>query len=160
MKFDFLQDPEKLATFVTEYLRHDGKEDAGVLAVGAADIRHPQYLPRGIADYLLASPEIQAAIKAARSLYKPSAQKAVTAETIAQDMEIIYQRALDDRQYTAAIAAKKLQGEAAGVITKNIDINVKHTLTSMSDTELERIAKQAPIDGEFKDVTNVPVISG
>lgn len=165
MKFDFLQDPEKLATFILEYLRNEGKDDAGVLAVTAADLRHPQYLPHSIAEYLLSSPEIQAAIKAARPSHKPSGQKKVSAETISQDMEVIYQRALDDRQYTAAIAAKKLQGEAAGVITKNIDVNIKHTITTMSDADLERIAKSVPIEGEFKDVTtkdgiNVPALSG
>lgn len=155
MKLDFLQDPDKLATFVTEYLRNEQRDDAGILAVTAADLRHPQYLPHSIAEYLLATPEIQAAIKAARSLYKPPVQKKVSAETISQDMEVIFQRALDDRQYTAAIAAKKLQGEANGLLTKQVDVNVRHTLTTMSDADLERIAKQATIEAEYKDVTGI-----
>lgn len=153
MKLDFLQDPDKLATFVTEYLRNEGKEDAGVLAVTAADLRHPQYLPHSIAEYLLATPEIQAACKAARSLTRPAVVKKVSAETISQDMEALYTRAMDDRQYTAAIASKKLQAELSGLLVKDININVKHSITSMSDAELEAIAKRATIDAEFTVVS-------
>jgi len=135
MKLDFLQDPDKLATFVTEYLRNEGRDDAGILAVTAADLWNPQYLPHSIAEYLLASPEIQAAIKVTRGLSKPMAQRLVSVETISQDMEVIFQRAVNDRQYTAAIAAKKLQGEAHGLLVKNVAVTHTHTTTTMSDAD-------------------------
>lgn len=155
MKLDFLQDPDKLATFVTEYLRNEGKEDAGILAVTAADLRHPQYLPHSIAEYLLATPEIQAACKAARSLTKPAAVKKVSAETISQDMEVIYQRALDDRQYTAAIAAKNTQAKMHGL--DQTTVNIHHTLSveNMTTAQLMKIAAQAApvIEADYVDVT-------
>ena len=155
MRLDFLQDPDKLATFVTEYLRNDGKDDAGVLAVTAADLRHPQYLPHSIAEYLLASPEIQAAIKVTRGLNKPLATRRVSAETISMDAEIVFQRALDDRQYTAALAAKTLQAKMHGLDSTNININHTYKVEDMSTAKLMEIAAGGikAIDADYVDVT-------
>lgn len=147
-------DPEKLAIFVQEYVRLDGQEDAHVIAITRADLRNPQYHPATLADRLLAKPEIQAAIQAVRNVYKPQRSTDVSADTLINDMEAMYQKCVDERQYTPAISAKKMQAELLGLLKKDITVNVKHTVTSMTDAQLEAIAKRAPIDGEFTEVSS------
>lgn len=148
----FDNDPEHLATFVQEYVRREGQPDAGVAAVVASQLRMPQWLPHQVAEMLLARSEIQAAIRAAKSFYKPPESKDVSADSISLDMEDVFQQAMSARQFTAAIGAKKIQAEILGILTKHIDINVRHTLTTMTDSELEAIAKRGAIDAEFTEV--------
>ncbi len=145
-------DPEHLATFVQEYVRRENEADAGSLAVIASQLRDPRWLPHQIAEQLLAKPEIQAAIKAVRAVYKPRATQEVSVDTISMDMETIYQEAKDARQFTEAIAAKKLQAEIRGLISKTLNVNVKHSVSTMSDAELEALARRKAIEGEFTEV--------
>lgn len=146
-------DPERLATFVQEYVRRETEEDAGSRAVIAAQLRDAMWLPHQVAEMLLAKPEIQAAIKVLRTVYKPKAGAEISGETIKMDLEVLYQEAKDARQFTAAIAAKKLQSELLGLLSKDININVRHSVSTMADGDLEAIAKRGAIDAEFTDVT-------
>lgn len=150
-------DPEKLAVFVQEYIRREQQADAGVVAVISSGLRHPQYLPHHVAEYLLGKPEIQAAIKAVRSFYKPADVKEVSAQSLLTDAEDVYQRCVDDRQYNAAISAKKLQAEILGILKQQVDVNVRHVVT-MSDSDLERVARSGIIDGEYKEVKGLPSV--
>ena len=147
---------EQLAVFIQEYIRREQQADAGVLAVIAADLRDPQWLPHHVAELLLSRQDVQAGILAARSFYKPPEIKEVTAATIMADAETIFQKAKDDRQYTPALAAKKLQAEISGLLRKEIDINVRHTVETLPDSKLEEIAKRGVIDGEFREVGGLP----
>lgn len=156
MTFD--ADPERLAVFIQEYIRREQQPDAGVLAVIAADLRDPQWLPHHVAELLLARSDIKAAITAARAFYKPPGIKEVSAATITADAETIFQKATGDRQYTAALAAKKLQAEIAGLLKREIDVTVKHVV-SMSDRDLEAVARSGVIDVEFKEVGGLPAVS-
>lgn len=149
--------PDQIAVFIQEYVRREHQPDAGVLAVIAADLRDPQWLPHHVAEMILSKPEIQAAISAVRAVYKPPEIKEVSAETITADAETIFEKAKNDRQYTAALAAKKLQAEIAGLLKKDININVRHSVETMTDEQLEAIARRAPIDAEFKEVGGLPV---
>lgn len=151
-------DPEQLATFVQEYVRRESQADAGSLAVIASQLRDPRWLPHQIAERLLATPAIQAAIVAVRKVYRPPETKDVSVDTISADMEVLYQEAKDARQFTAAIAAKKLQAEISGFLVKTIDVNVRHSKTTMTDAELEAIIKRATLEGEFTDVTGLPAV--
>ena len=153
-----LDDPEKLALFVQEYIRREGQEDAGVVAVVASQLRNPQYLPHQIAERLLATPEIQAAIKAVRAAYKPATLKEASAAPISADMEPVFESAMNNRQYTAAIAAKKLQAELHGLLKKEVNVNVTHSAVMMSDAQLEAIARKQPIDAEFTEVGGLPTV--
>ena len=151
-------DPERLAVFIQEYIRREQQPDAGVLAVIAADLRDPQWLPHHVAELLLARSDIRAAIIAAREFYKPPTIKEVSAATITADAEVIFEKAKGDRQYTAALAAKKLQAEIAGLLKKDIEITHKHVI-SMSDSDLEAVARSGVIDAEFKEVGGLPAVS-
>lgn len=146
------ESPSRLAAFVQEYVRRENQADAGVLAVIAADLRDPQWLPHQIAERMLARREIQAAIMVLRAAYKPPEIREVSAETISMDMEALYQEAKTARQFTAAIAAKKLQAEVNSLLVKKLDINVNHR-ASLTDAELEAIAKRGVIEGEFTTVS-------
>lgn len=143
--------PEQLAVFIQEYIRREHQPDAGVLAVIAADLRDPQWLPHHVAEIILSRTDIQAAIKAAREFYKPPQVEEITAATLLADAETIFQKAKDDRQYTPALAAKKLQAEIKGLLKREIDVKVTH-IVGMSDADLERVARQGVIDGEFKEI--------
>lgn len=163
MSFDILQDadPESLATFVTEYVRRQNEPDAATHAVIAAQLREARWLPHQIGEMLLARPEIQAAISVVQSAYKPRETKEVTLNTISTDMEVLYQEAKNARQFTAAIAAKKLQAELHGMLSKDININVKHSVSTMTDAELEKLARKKAIDDKTIDAeyTEVTVVS-
>lgn len=146
-------DPDKLATFVQEYVRREGQDDAGSHAVIASQLRDPRWLPHQIAEMLLSEPTMQAAIKVLRTTSKPKQIQEVSVDTISADMEVLYQEAKDARQYTAAIAAKKLQAEISGFLIKHVNVNVKHSVATMADGDLEAIARRGAIDAEFTDVT-------
>lgn len=150
---DPLEDPEKLAIFVQEFVRHDGKDDAAIIAITRSDLRDPRFHPETLADRVLAKPEIQAAIRAVRAVSKPALGSSVTTDSLVNDMQMLYEKCVDERQYTPAIAAKKLQGELTGALNKNITLTVKHSVSDMTDAQLEAIAKRKTIDGEFTDVT-------
>lgn len=150
---DPLEDPEKLAIFVQEYVRHDGREDAAIIAITRADLRDPRFHPETLADRVLAKPEIQAAIRAVKAVSRPAIAATVSADTLINDMEAIFQKCLDERQYTPAIAAKKTQAELLGLLKKDITITHKHTVSDMTDAQLEQIAKRKPIDAEYTDIT-------
>lgn len=153
-----IAEPEKLAVFVQEYVRHEGQEDCAVIAVIRSQLRDPRYSPSLMAERVLAKPEIQAAIKAARSFYIKPEGVEVTQATLLSDFEDIYQKSIDDRQYQSAIAAKRNQADLLGLNKNVVDVNVTHTLT-MSDAQLEKIASRAPIDAEFHEVSGLPAIT-
>ena len=149
-------DPERLAVFIQEYIRREQQPDAGVLAVIAADLRDPQWLPHHVAELLLARSDIRAAIIAAREFYKPPEIKQVTAHTLLADAETVFQKAKDDRQYTAALAAKRLQADLLGLSKSTVDINITHRVEDMSTAQLMKIAtageKETIIDTEFTEI--------
>jgi hypothetical protein len=147
-------DPDKLAMFVQEYVRRDGQDGAGAAAIIAAQLRDPRWLPHQMAEQLLENPAMQAAIKAVRAVHKPRDMAEVSFDTIMMDTEVLFQEAKDARQFTAALGVKKLQAELIGLLNKTIDLNVRHSISTMTDAELEALARKKVIDGEFTDVTN------
>ena len=147
-------DPDKLAMFVQEYVRREHQDGAGAAAVIAAQLRDPRWLPHQMAEQLLDNPAMQAAIKAVRAVHKPRDMSEISLDTILMDTELLFQDAKDARQFTAALGIKKLQAELKGLLNKTIDLNVRHSISTMSDAELEALARKKAIDGEFTDVTN------
>ena len=146
-------DRDQLATFVQEYVRREDEPDAGPYAVIAAQLRDPRYLPQHVAEILLARDDVQALVRIVRQMQKPREVKAVTEDTIMTDLEVLFQDSKQARQFSAAIACKKLQADIKGLSQRTINVNVKHSLGTMADADLEAIAKRAAIDGEFTDVT-------
>lgn len=148
--------PDKLAVFVTEYLKHADQPDAGVIAVTRAGLRDPAWPPSTMAERYLAMPEIQAMIEMARKFYKPKETRDITTATLLDSLEQISQKAEDERQYVPAISARKLQAELLGLIKTKVDFTVSHNIAEMTTAELMKIASRGKtVDGDFKDVTPI-----
>jgi len=152
-------DPDKLAMFVQEYVRREGQDGAGAAAVIASQLRDPRWLPHQMAEQLLENPAMQAAIKAVRAVHKPRDMAEISLDTILMDTEILFQDAKDARQFTAALGIKKLQAELKGLLNKTIDLNVRHSISTMSDAELEALARKKTIEGEFTDVSTLAALT-
>lgn len=147
-----MDDPEKLAAFVSEFLRHESQPDAGVIAVTRAGLRDPAWPPSMMAERYLAMPEIQAMLDMARRFYKPREVKDVSTSSLSDDMEDVYQRALTDRQYQAAISAKKIQAELHSLLKQQVEHTHNITVKTVSDAQLEKIAAGGIVEGEFKEI--------
>lgn len=150
-----IEDPDQLAIFVMEYIRAGDAPDAGVVAVTRAGLRDPAWPPSSMAERILADPEIQQKIKFAKTVYKPLVTKDVSRDTISSDMETIYQKALGDRQFQAAIGAKKLQAELHSLLKQTVEHNHNITVKTVPDAQLEKIAAGGVIEGEFAVVADV-----
>lgn len=105
------------------------------------------------ANRYLARPEIRAAIDVVQSLERSGASVKVTRESIVESCQSVFESAQRDRQYGSAIAALKLQSALLGLLEQKIKVSHSYNVTEMSDTELQRIASGAVIDGSFRDVT-------
>ncbi len=108
------------------------------------------YEARTAAAWLLEQPNIQLALKTAETL-KPKAPVDITRESIVSDLDAIHASAVADKDYTPAIAAKKLQASLLGLIQENVQITHKMDVSAMTDAQLEKLiaAKAKQIDGEF-----------
>lgn len=147
-------DAERLAVFVQEYVKHESQPDAGVIAVIRSCLRGP-FVPAVMAERTLARPEVQAAITAARSFYKPRTTTDVTPQSLTDDLETVFQKAIDDKQYAPAINAKRLQADLYGLTKTTVDVNITHRVEDMSTAELQRIAARAKtVDAEFTEVAD------
>lgn len=151
--------PDKLAAFVTEFIRHESQPDAAVIAVTRAGLRDPAWPPSMMAERYLAMPEIQSMIEVARKFYKPRETKDVSTQTISDDVEQVYQAALQDRQYQAAIGAKKLQAELHSLLKQQIEHTHNVTVKTLSDEELQRRIRQRTINGEFSEIKEVGTVA-
>ena len=105
-------DVERDAIFVKVYLQTgdglDACKRAGFIINGYDD--------RTVAEYLLDRCDIQEAIKVAKeSKARKPASVDITRESIISDLDAIHQSAMIDKDYTPAIAAKKLQAQLMGV---------------------------------------------
>lgn len=144
---DFDDATEAVTIFVEQYL----KTGNAMIACSRAGIRDPRYPMEVTAERTLQRPDIQFLIKAFGKLQVPEQPIEVTRETNIVDMQTVYEKALEDRQYGSAISAKKLQSLLMGVLTQNINVTHRHTVDNMSDDELMRIANQS--DRKIIDVT-------
>lgn len=151
--------PDQVAVFVQEYIRHFDQPDAGVIAVTRAGLRDPAWPPSTMAERYLARADVQAMIEVGRKFYKPRETKDVSTQTISDDVEQVYQAALQDRQYQAAIGAKKLQAELHSLLKQQIEHTHNVTVKTVSDAQLEKIASGGVIDGEFAEVIAPNAIS-
>ena len=147
-------DLERDAIFVRIFLQTgdalDACKRAGFVAHGYDD--------RMIAEYLLERPDIQAAMRASRdSTARKSAPVEITRESIISDLDIIHQSAMVDKDYTPAIAAKKLQATLMGMVQENIQVTHNLDVTRMTDAQLMQMiaAKSKQEDLNMIDVTPV-----
>lgn len=137
---------EKDALFVKLYLQSGDALDAYIRCGHKAH----GYEARTVAQWMLERPEITAMLKMAETL-KPKAPVDITRESIVSDLDAIHASAVADKDYTPAIAAKKLQASLLGLISENVQITHRLDISSMSDADIMKhlTAKSKQIDGEF-----------
>ena len=143
-------DPEKDAIFVQVYLQTGDALDAYV----RSGHRNPMYESRVLAQWLLERADIQLALKTAETL-KPKAPVDITRESIVSDLEHIHSKAIGDKDYTPAIAAKKLQAQLSGYLAENVTVTHKLDVSAMTDAQLEKLIaakSKRIIDGDFTEV--------
>lgn len=146
MNIPIQPDPEKDQIFVRLYLQTGDVLDSFIRSG-----HEPHgYEKRTAAEYLLERADIQLALKTAETL-KPKAPVDITRESIVSDYENVYSEAFRDKDYTAAIAAKKNQAAILGLISENVQVTHRMDVTQMSDEQIMKIltARSKHIDGEF-----------
>jgi len=147
-------DLEKDALFVKIFLQTGDALDA---CKRAGFIVHG-YNDRIVAEYLLDRPDIQVALRAAKeSETRKTAPVDITRESIISDLDVIHQSAMIEKDYTPAIAAKKLQATLMGMVQENIQITHNLDVTRMTDAQLVQMiaAKSRQEDLKMIDVTPV-----
>lgn len=156
MSFDAAT-PEQLAVFCQELVRAGDQPDAAVIAVTRAGLRDPQWPPAVVAERYLARDDVQAMVSVLKQVFKPRETKDISQQSITDDLEDVFQKAVQDRQYQPAIAAKKLQAEMAGMIRTKVDFTIANKVTELTTAELLKIAsKSKVVDVDFVDVTPTP----
>jgi hypothetical protein len=154
-------DPEdesdKLAIFVEHYRR---TSDA-VASVQRAGMRDLRFDIRVFAERTLARQEVQDALRGMGEIDpNVSAPMEITRESLINDMQEIYDKALTDGQYASAIQSKRLQAHLTGHLVEEVKITHSYDVKQMTDAQLEQIARaglrdvtpQRAIEGESKEV--------
>jgi hypothetical protein len=125
------------AVFVREYVEHG---DA-MLATNRAGLQDSRYRLHVTAERILGRPEIQDAIRAERVLQSQQPRRRVeyTRELLMDDMQRISEAAYGEGNYPAAISAKKLQAQLAGMLEQTLNVTHRMAVNELSDEQLMKI---------------------
>lgn len=144
---------ERDLVFVEEFLQHEDKDDAAVIACRKAGILDPHFPVAVTAKRMLERPEIQMAIKAARAQTARRGPPEVSKESILADLDGIFQSTLLTRDHAAANANRKLVAQITGILREDVTITHRYDVKILSDGELEKIAMRGKIiDVEAKEI--------
>lgn len=138
--------------FITEFLRHEGRDDAAaIIAYKRAGFVEPMW-PMGIAaDRHLT--RLKPAIDAARKTFTTSVRNERSRDSILTDLDDVYRSALADKDHSAAINAKRLEAQLNGYLQDNVVVTHKMDVSMMSDEQLLRIINSKPVvDVEFQEI--------
>ncbi len=150
------QQKDRDALFVREFLKNEGRDDAAaVTAYRRAGYFNPAYPIAVAAERILSRPDIQAAIAAARPNFKPKVQGERSRDSVLADIDAVFESALEAKDHSAAINAKRLEAQLQGYLQENIQVTHKLDVTELSDDQLLRIInkKASVVDAEFKEVS-------
>lgn len=133
--------PDQETIFCQEYAKSGDALDAlATSGIRNADGATTNYSPRVLADLLLQRADIQAAIKAYRTITATVEQIEVTHRSIAADMQSVYDAAMKDGDLKAAISSKQLQANVLGLLEQKISITSRKSVDEMTTAELATIA--------------------
>lgn len=127
---------ERLPDFAREYVRCGNP----VTAIQRARVQNTMYRMAVWADKLLADPDVRAMIEDAQAELdaEPKRQKEYTRESIADDFQEVFERALEEGEFSPAVSAKAKQAEVLGLMEKNVRLTVTTNVAEMSMEDLER----------------------
>jgi hypothetical protein len=104
-----------------------------------------------VAKQTLRRPDIQAAIRKLRR--ELGVKVKITQETIAYDLEEVYQGALESKDWRSCISAKEGQAKVLGLMVTKLEIKDPTDPDEMTTAQLERyIRQQIRIEGPIIDV--------
>jgi len=146
--------PVQESNFVRIYLKTGDAVEAVIrtgLLYGTVD-------PRDIADEMLASQRVQELIASMQPQPSKKASE-ITRESIISDFERIHGEAMVEKDFGAAIAAKKNQATLMGLVQENVQVTHKMDVTRMTDEQIEKILEKRLKQNELKmiDVTPTPI---
>lgn len=143
------ENPDRLRDFAREFVR----TSSGVSAAQAARVVNPQYRIVIWAEKLLKRGDVQGWIAEARAegLDKP---KPVTREAIADDLQEVFERALDANAFAPAVSAKKTQAEVLGLMEKNVRVTFGRDVKELSMDDLERELARLQSEGVIELLPN------
>lgn len=146
-------DDEKDAVFVEEFLAHDGKDDAAVIACRKAGIIDPHFPIDVMARKTFN--RLAPAIRLARKYYAKREPVEPTKDTIIADLENVFQSAQLTHDHGAANNNRKLVAQLLGILREDVTVTHKYDVHLISDADLEKIALRQikTIEGSAVDIT-------
>ena len=139
------EDPDRLRDFAREYARSNN----ALIAGQKARVANPQYRLEVWTQRLLKRADVQTYIAEARAegLDKP---RQVTRETIADDLQEVFERALPEGAFAAAVTAKKTQAEVLGLMEKNVRVTFGRDVKELTMEDLERELSRLQSEGAIE----------
>lgn len=156
---DGTTDARRDAVFVEEYAATGDV----LVALRRAGIGHVMYPMEVIGRLMLGRDDILLAVAVARKALMRSRSVAVevTQASLIADMQAVFEDAMTFSDRKAAIAAKKVQAEVAGLLSKQLTVTHK-TAVEMDTATLLRIASgggPAMIEGNAVEVEDVEFLT-
>ena len=127
---------ERLPDFAREYVRCGNV----ITAIQRARVQNSMYRIAVWGEKLLADPDVQAMVAEAQAELdaEPKRVREYTRESLADDFQEVYERALEEGEFSPAVSAKAKQAELLGMMEKNVRLTVTTNVAEMSMEELER----------------------
>lgn len=148
--------PEQVALFVECYVRTD---DA-LKAAQQARLLNPMYTVETIVARLLERTDVQTAVAVLKKSKKDRVSVEVTRESLEAAAQNLHDTSMAAGDNKTALACLRFQAELRKLLGQDLTIHHKHSVTEMSDAELEKIARGKAIDVAFEDVTPKPAKQG
>jgi len=143
---------ERDLRFTEEYVLSDGDT---MLAVMRSNLREPGLTMYDMAVKTMKRPEIQEAIREARKRKKWAQPIEFTQRSIAEDLERVYEAAVDKQDFRAAIMAKDAQLRALNLTTVKVEVSKARSPDDMTTAEIEAYLRSVKvIEGHSERVDN------
>ncbi len=138
MEEDEITQEERDDIFVREYvkLRALKKPNAAELACVRAGITNSEYSMRVVADRQLAKVGVQRQIMVLEERGVEVERQEISRDLILDELQDVYQKALGEKSFSAAITAVKTQAQLLGMLDQTVNVN--HTV-SAKDLDLDTL---------------------
>lgn len=152
--------PERLEIFARVYV----ETGSATTAIQKSGLQNLTYGRMSIwAEHLLARPDVQAMIAAVEQSESTRRLKSkeYTRDSIADDFQEIYERALISEEFSPAVAAKSKQAELLGMMEKHVSVTFHGKVTELPMEALEAELARLTDDGVITlDAGDYAVIEG
>ena len=157
---DEISQEERDVIFAQEYvkLRALKKKNAAELACVRAGITNSEYSMHVIAARQLARFSVQQHIMDLESVEVDVERQDISRDLLLDELQDVYQKALGDKSYSAAISAVKTQAQLLGMLDQTVNVN--HTVTA-KDLDLDTLRAMVSERAKpVKVIEGVAVVKG